>query len=164
MYLVSFPAPRLHRDSPVCRFLTQIGMIAGFFTARPVNAWLIRAGIKEAMQHRRAGTGACLQGIARALYRTAVQAPRMDAICERLVATVRRELPGRVLILGESHLRMVLANYQAHCNTARPHQGIAQRTDGERDGGHLTVAGLGRERVHRKLALGGLINEYSRAA
>lgn len=32
-------------------FLMQIGVIAGFFTAWPVNAWLIRAGVKEAM-HR----------------------------------------------------------------------------------------------------------------
>ncbi|HWC81729.1 MAG TPA: DUF4396 domain-containing protein [Pseudonocardiaceae bacterium] len=30
-------------------FLMQIGMIAGFFTAWPVNVWLIRRGIKEAM-------------------------------------------------------------------------------------------------------------------
>jgi hypothetical protein len=30
-------------------FLMQIGVIAGFFTAWPVNVWLIRAGIKEAM-------------------------------------------------------------------------------------------------------------------
>jgi hypothetical protein len=70
-----------------------------------------------------------------------------------------------VLILGGSHLRAVLAEYQAHYNTARPHQGIAQCVpDGERDGGLLTVAGLDRERIYRKLVLGGLINEYSRAA
>jgi hypothetical protein len=29
-----------------------------------------------------------------------------------------------VLILGEAHLRAVLAEYQEHYNTARPHQGI----------------------------------------
>jgi hypothetical protein len=49
MYLVLFPSPHLHPDSPVYWFLMQISMIAGFFTAWPVNAWLIRAGIKEAM-------------------------------------------------------------------------------------------------------------------
>ena len=49
MYFVFFPAPHLHPDSPVYWFLMQIGMIAGFFTAWPVNTWLIRAGIKEAM-------------------------------------------------------------------------------------------------------------------
>ena len=85
----------------------------------------------------------------------------MNAICERLVGTLRRELLDRVLILGEAHLRTVLADYQAHYNTARPHQGIAQRVP---DGGRFAVADLDRERIHRKPVLGGLINEYSRAA
>ena len=70
-----------------------------------------------------------------------------------------------MLILGEAHLRTVLAEYQAHYNTARPHQGIAQRVPGgERNGGRFAVAGLDRERIHRKPVLSGLINEYSRAA
>ena len=89
----------------------------------------------------------------------------MNAICERLVGTLRRELLDRVLILGESHLRAVLAEYQVHYNTARPHQGIAQRVpDGELDGGRSTVTDLDREQIHRKPVLGGLINEYARAA
>jgi putative transposase len=79
--------------------------------------------------------------------------------------SLRRELLDRMLILGERHLRSVLAEYQAHHNTARPHQGIAQRIpDGQHDGGHLAVADLDRERIHRKPALSGLINEYTRAA
>jgi hypothetical protein len=49
MTFVFFPAPHLTPASPVYWFMMQIGMIAGFFTAWPVNAWLIRAGIKEAM-------------------------------------------------------------------------------------------------------------------
>jgi Domain of unknown function (DUF4396) len=48
--LVLFPAPHhLRPDRPVYWFLMQVGMIAGFCAAWPVNAWLIRAGIKEAM-------------------------------------------------------------------------------------------------------------------
>jgi putative transposase len=66
-----------------------------------------------------------------------------------------------VLILGEAHLRVVLAEYQVHYNTARPHQGIAQRVP---DGGHLTVADLDRGLILRQPVLGDLINEYSRAA
>ncbi len=51
---------------------------------------------------------------------TPPQAPRANAICERLVGTLRRELLDRVLILGEGHLRAVLAEYQVHYNTAAP--------------------------------------------
>ena len=38
---------------------------------------------------------------------SAVQAPRMNAICERLVGTLRREVIDRTLILGQGHLRAV---------------------------------------------------------
>lgn len=48
-FFVFFPSPHLTPGDPVYWLLMQIGMIAGFFTAWPVNAWLIRAGIKEAM-------------------------------------------------------------------------------------------------------------------
>src|SRR5258705_4665188 len=54
------------------------------------------------------------------------QAPRINATCERLVGTLRREILDRMLILGGRHLHAVLTEYQAHYNTARPHQGIAR--------------------------------------
>ena len=49
MALVFFPGPHLHPDSPVYWFGMQLGMVLGFFTAWPVNVWLIRKSIKEAM-------------------------------------------------------------------------------------------------------------------
>ncbi len=89
----------------------------------------------------------------------------MNAICERLAGTLRRELLDRMLILGERHLRAVLAEYQAHYNTARPHQGIAQRVpDDEPDAPRATVTGIDTQQIRRKPVLGGLINEYTRAA
>ena len=62
---------------------------------------------------------AVFQAAGTRILRTAVQAPRMNAICERLLGTLRRELLDRVLILGERHLRAVLTQYQALYNTAR---------------------------------------------
>ncbi len=47
------------------------------------------------------------------ILQTAVQAPGMNAICERLLGTLRRELLDRMLILSEVHLRAVLIEYQA---------------------------------------------------
>jgi transposase InsO family protein len=47
---------------------------------------------------------------------TAMKAPRMNAICERLIGTLRRELFDRTLILNQAHLRAVLAEYQEHYN------------------------------------------------
>jgi transposase InsO family protein len=86
-------------------------------------------------------------------------------ICERLVGTLRRELLDRVLILGEKHLRAVLAEYQAHYNTARPHQGIAQHVPGdESTAPRATVTDVGTQQIRRKPVLGGLINEYARVA
>jgi hypothetical protein len=70
---------------------------------------------------------AVFQATGTTILRTAVQAPRMNAICERLIGTLRREVLDRTLILNRAHLRAVLAEYQEHYNTAQPHQGIGQR-------------------------------------
>ena len=91
-----------------------------------------------------------------------------NALCEAgsqlSSALARRELLDRMLILGERHLRAVLAEYQAHY-TVRPHQGIAQRVpDNEPDAPHATVTGINTQQIRRKPVLGGLINEYTRAA
>jgi hypothetical protein len=92
--------------------------------------------------------------------RTAVQAPRMNAICERLIGTLRCELLDRTLILNQAHLRAVLAEYQEHYNTARPHQGIDQRVPGTESGPCATAADLDTCQIRRKPVLSGLINEY----
>ena len=157
-------------------------MHLGGVTAHPAGDWTVQQArnlalilgerfesirflIRDRGSNFTAAFNAVFQATGTRILRTAVQAPRMNAICERLVGTLRRELLDRVLILGEAHLRAVLTGYQVHYNTARPHQGIAQRVPGgEHDGDHLTVADLDRERILRKPVLDGLINEYSRAA
>ena len=54
------------------------------------------------------------------------QAPRANAICERMIGTLRREVLDRLLIVNEHHLRQVLAEYLRHYNTARPHRALGQ--------------------------------------
>jgi putative transposase len=54
------------------------------------------------------------------------QAPRANAICERMIGTLRRELFDRLLIVNEHHLRRVLTEYLRHYNTARPHRALGQ--------------------------------------
>jgi len=48
-YFVFFPHPHLHPTEPAYWFMMEIGMILGVFTSYPVNVWLIKRGIKEAM-------------------------------------------------------------------------------------------------------------------
>jgi transposase len=99
------------------------------------------------------------------ILRTAAQAPRMNAICGRLIGTLRRELLDRSLILGELHLRVVLAEYQVHYNAARPHQGIGQRIpDSAHHPPRVITDDLRARQIRRKPVLCGLINEYERAA
>lgn len=50
---------------------------------------------------------------------TAPQAHRLNAIMERCIGSVRRELPDRTLIVDERHLHKVLAEYETH-STSTP--------------------------------------------
>jgi putative transposase len=49
------------------------------------------------------------------------QAPRANAICERMIETLRRELLDRILIVNQRHLRRIFTDYLHHFNAARPH-------------------------------------------
>jgi transposase InsO family protein len=60
------------------------------------------------------------------VVRTAAQAPRMNAIMERWVGSVRREILDRILIINAAHLRKVLTEYEDHFNAHRPHRTLNQ--------------------------------------
>ncbi len=60
------------------------------------------------------------------VLQTPIKAPRANAICERLLGSVRRECLDHVLIVSEGHLGRVLTEYVRYFNHARPHQGINQ--------------------------------------
>ena len=67
------------------------------------------------------------KGAGTRVIRTAVKAPLMNATCERLLGSVRREALDHVVILGVRHLKSVLSEYVGYHGTMRPHQGLGQR-------------------------------------
>jgi transposase InsO family protein len=86
--------------------------------------------------------------------------PRANCFAERFVLTVRTELIDRILIFGERHLRTVLARYGAHYNGGRPHRALRLRPPHP---DHLPPD-LEHQQIRRRPVLGGLTNEYERAA
>jgi hypothetical protein len=76
------------------------------------------------------------------------------------VLTTRAEATDRMLIFSERHLRSVLAEYAAHYNGRRPHRSRQLRPPRPGE----SVAGLSQEQIKRRPVLGGLLNEYERAA
>ena len=88
------------------------------------------------------------------------RSPRAKAYAERFVLTNRTEVTDRMLIFSERHMRSVMAEYARHYNGRRPHRALQlqpPRPD-------LPVADLCQQRVKRRPVLGGLLNEYGRAA
>jgi putative transposase len=91
---------------------------------------------------------------------TATQAPRMNAIMERWVGSVRREILDRILIVNAAHLRKVLTEYADHFNADRSHRALNQASP-LRPLSDPVDADI---KVIRRDRLGGLIHEYSQVA
>jgi putative transposase len=95
------------------------------------------------------------------LLRTPVRAPRANAIAERWIGTLRRELLDRMLIVNRRHLTAVLAEYVAHFNHHRPHRALNQAAPLR-----SLPPSASRSQLHlrRRDLLGGLIHEYAQVA
>jgi putative transposase len=180
----------LHVDTVLLRRLYVLVFIEhgtrrmhlGGVTANPTGEWTVQQArnlaltlderfddikflIRDRGSNFTASFDAVFQATGARILRTAVQAPRMNATCERLVGTLRREILDRMLILSGRHLHTILTEYQAHYNAGRPYQGIAQRVpDDECNAPRAAVTDIETQQIHRKPVLGGLINEYTYAA
>jgi putative transposase len=103
---------------------------------------------------------AVLDDVGIRVVRIPPRCPRANCFAERFVRTLRVELTDRILIFNQRHLRVVLTEYIRHYNGRRPHRSRDLRPPQPTH----PVADLSHERITRRPILGGLINEYERAA
>ena len=99
--------------------------------------------------------------ILRTPVRAPHRAPQANAIAERWIATVRRELLDRMLILNGRHLTAVLTEYVAHFNDHRPHRALHQAAPLRP---LPPPARPSQPHVRRRDRLDGLIHEYAQVA
>ena len=95
------------------------------------------------------------------IIKTPVRAPRANAIAERFVGTLRRELLDRLLIINQRHAAAVLRQYERHYNDHRPHRALGQAAP-LRPLPRRTPTAV--DNVRRRDRLGGLIHEYQHVA
>lgn len=58
------------------------------------------------------------------VLKTPSRSPQANAICERVIGTIRREALDFSVPLNEGHLRRLLKSWVAHYNDARPHMSL----------------------------------------
>jgi putative transposase len=95
------------------------------------------------------------------ILHTPVRAPQANAIAERWIGTVRRELLDRILIVNRRHLTAVLTEYVAHYNHHRPHRALLQAAPLRSLPPPASPSQL---HLRRRDLLDGLIHEYAQAA
>ena len=90
---------------------------------------------------------------------TAPRSPWQSPFCERLIGSVRRECLDHVIILGERHLRRIMASYVDYYNHSRLHLSVDRdapvpRRPGARTEGEIIAIPQ----------VGGLHHRYERCA
>jgi len=95
--------------------------------------------------------------------------PKANAICERVIGTIRRECLDWLIPMSELHLRSVLNMWALHYNEARPHMALGPGVPDPPWSVMRPSTQLSRHRIGGRLVLrvksilSGLHHEYSLA-
>jgi transposase InsO family protein len=101
------------------------------------------------------------------VLRSPVASPKANAICERVIGTIRRECLDWMIPLSEAHLRSILKSWVEHYNRGRPHSMLSPGVPDPPRGAAVVPKSESRHRlaagalVLTKSVLGGLHHEYS---
>jgi putative transposase len=112
-------------------------------TAHPTGQWLVQQARNVMMDLEDAGRrvrflirdrdarytpafDAAFTSLDADVIKIPVRVPVANAICERFVGSIRRELLDRILIVNAAHATSVLREYEAHFNPHRPHRSLSQ--------------------------------------
>jgi transposase InsO family protein len=107
-----------------------------------------------------------IEALGMKVLRSPIASPKANAICERLIGTIRRECLDWMIPISEAHLRAILQEWLTHYNTGRVHSTLGP---GVPDPPPATMALAKSESRHRlaanalvrtKSILGGLHHEY----
>jgi transposase InsO family protein len=109
-------------------------------TAHPSAAWTLQqlrevVGYEERYQfliHDRDSIFAShldesIRALGVRVLKSAPHSPKMNALCERVIGTIRRECLDWLIPLSESHLRFILKSWITHYNSGRPHMAAGPR-------------------------------------
>jgi len=101
------------------------------------------------------------------VLRSPFSSPKANAICERVIGTIRRECLDWMIPMSEAHLRSILREWVGHYNGGRPHSALGPGVPGPPAGSARTSKAEPRRLwtpgalVRAKSVLGGLHYEYS---
>jgi putative transposase len=108
-----------------------------------------------------------IRALGLAVLRSPFASPKANAICERVIGTIRRECLDGMIPMSEGHLRSILREWVAHYNGGRPHSALGPGVPGPPAGSARAPKSESRRSwtpgalVRAKSVLGGLRHEYS---
>jgi hypothetical protein len=151
-------------------------------TAHPTAAWTLQQ-LREAigfeqgyryLLHDRDGifvrhVDESIERIGMRVLRSPPRSPMANAVCERLIGTMRRECLDWMIPISEAHLRSILKIWMRHYNRSRPHMSLGPRVPDPPSKPAALQSQQSRHRIREglvvlaKSVLGGLHHEYSLA-